>query len=74
VIYFLVVDENRYAASTIEVVEGQTVVSTRPYAIVRHPMYSRAILVFRNAVRAWLMVRASVHAVVHRLVCLATVG
>jgi protein-S-isoprenylcysteine O-methyltransferase Ste14 len=30
----------------IEVVEGQTVVSTGPYAIVRHPMYSGAILVF----------------------------
>jgi protein-S-isoprenylcysteine O-methyltransferase Ste14 len=36
VIYFPVVDENRYAASTIQVVEGQTVVSTGPYAIVRH--------------------------------------
>jgi protein-S-isoprenylcysteine O-methyltransferase Ste14 len=45
-VYFLVVRENRYAASTIEVVEGQTVVSTGPYAIVRHPMYSGAILVF----------------------------
>jgi protein-S-isoprenylcysteine O-methyltransferase Ste14 len=43
-VYFLVVRENRYAASTIEVVEGQTVVSTGPYAIVRHPMYSGAIL------------------------------
>ena len=45
-IYFLVVSENRYAASTIEVVEGQTVISTGPYAIVRHPMYAGAILVF----------------------------
>lgn len=43
-VYFLVVRENRYAAATIEVVEGQTVVSTGPYAIVRHPMYSGAIL------------------------------
>ena len=46
VVYFFVVRENRYAASTIEVVEGQTVVSTGPYAIVRHPMYVGAILVF----------------------------
>jgi len=46
VVYFFVVRENRYAASTIAVVEGQTVVSTGPYAIVRHPMYSGAILVF----------------------------
>jgi protein-S-isoprenylcysteine O-methyltransferase Ste14 len=46
VIYFFVIKENRFAASTIEVVEGQRVVSTGPYAIVRHPMYSGAILVF----------------------------
>jgi protein-S-isoprenylcysteine O-methyltransferase Ste14 len=45
-IYFLVVRENRYAASTVQVVEGQTVVSTGPYAIVRHPMYAGAMLVF----------------------------
>jgi protein-S-isoprenylcysteine O-methyltransferase Ste14 len=49
VVYFLVIKENRYAASTIEVVEGQTVVSTGPYAIVRHPMYSGAILVLLGA-------------------------
>jgi protein-S-isoprenylcysteine O-methyltransferase Ste14 len=45
-VYFLVVKENRYAASTIEVIEGQTVISTGPYAVVRHPMYSGAVLVF----------------------------
>jgi len=44
--YFLVIRENHYAASTVQVAEGQTVVSTGPYAIVRHPMYSGAILVF----------------------------
>jgi protein-S-isoprenylcysteine O-methyltransferase Ste14 len=48
-IYFLVIRENRYAASTVEVVEGQAVVSTGPYAIVRHPMYTGAILVFVGA-------------------------
>jgi protein-S-isoprenylcysteine O-methyltransferase Ste14 len=45
-IYFLVIRANHYAASTVEVAEGQTVVSTGPYAIVRHPMYAAAILVF----------------------------
>ena len=45
-VYFLVIRENHYAASTVQVAEGQTVVSTGPYAIVRHPMYSGAILVF----------------------------
>lgn len=44
-IYFLVVRENRYAAATVEIREGQTVVSTGPYAIVRHPMYSGALIV-----------------------------
>lgn len=37
-VYF-VIRENSYAASTIQVAEGQTVVSTGPYAVVRHPMY-----------------------------------
>jgi protein-S-isoprenylcysteine O-methyltransferase Ste14 len=44
VIYFLVIRENRFAAATVEIAEGQTVVSTGPYAVVRHPMYAGAIL------------------------------
>lgn len=35
---------NSYGASTIRLMEGQRVISTGPYAIVRHPMYSAAIL------------------------------
>lgn len=31
--------ENSYGASTIEKMEGQKVISTGPYTIVRHPMY-----------------------------------
>ena len=31
--------ENSYASRTIQVAEGQKVISTGPYAIVRHPMY-----------------------------------
>jgi protein-S-isoprenylcysteine O-methyltransferase Ste14 len=48
-IYFFVIRENRFAAATVDVVEGQTVVSTGPYATVRHPMYAGAILVFIGA-------------------------
>ena len=45
-IYFFVVKENRYAAASVRVVEGQMVVSTGPYTVVRHPMYAGALLVF----------------------------
>lgn len=41
---FFVLRENTYSAATIQVVEGQTVVSTGPYAIVRHPMYASSIV------------------------------
>lgn len=36
---FWVVTVNRFAARTIRVEEGQKLISTGPYAIVRHPMY-----------------------------------
>jgi protein-S-isoprenylcysteine O-methyltransferase Ste14 len=35
---------NTYAAATIRVETGQKVISTGPYAIVRHPMYATALL------------------------------
>ena len=41
---FFVVRENSYAASTIQVADDQRVVSTGPYALVRHPMYAGALL------------------------------
>jgi protein-S-isoprenylcysteine O-methyltransferase Ste14 len=44
VLFFWVMKSNSYAASTIQVEEGQPVVSTGPYAYVRHPMYSGALL------------------------------
>src|ERR1044072_4116254 len=37
---FRVYRENTYTSATIEVAEGQKVVSTGPYAVVRHPMYA----------------------------------
>jgi protein-S-isoprenylcysteine O-methyltransferase Ste14 len=43
-IIFLALRENRWAASIIEVQPGQRVISTGPYGIVRHPMYSGAVL------------------------------
>jgi len=41
---FLVFKENSYASSIIEVGAEQKVVATGPYAIVRHPMYSGALV------------------------------
>src|SRR5215471_2645092 len=43
-LFFVVMKSNTYAASTIQVEEGQPVVSTGLYAYVRHPMYSGALL------------------------------
>lgn len=36
--------ENTFTSATIQVAENQRVVSTGPYAIVRHPMYASAFL------------------------------
>jgi protein-S-isoprenylcysteine O-methyltransferase Ste14 len=41
---FLVYRENTFTSATIEVVEDQKVISTGPYALVRHPMYASAFL------------------------------
>lgn len=41
---FLVYKENTFGAATIEIAENQTVISTGPYALVRHPMYASALL------------------------------
>ena len=38
--------ENAYLSRTIQVEEGQTVVSTGLYGIVRHPMYMATLLLF----------------------------
>jgi protein-S-isoprenylcysteine O-methyltransferase Ste14 len=40
----LVFRENTYGGSSIRVVEGQQVISTGPYAIVRHPMYAGVLI------------------------------
>jgi protein-S-isoprenylcysteine O-methyltransferase Ste14 len=38
--------ENEWLSRSIEVMEGQKVVSTGLYGIVRHPMYTATILMF----------------------------
>jgi protein-S-isoprenylcysteine O-methyltransferase Ste14 len=43
-IVFLVFRENSYTSATVEVAAEQKVVTSGPYALVRHPMYSGALL------------------------------
>lgn len=45
-IVYLVYEENSFTSATIEVSPGQRVISTGPYALVRHPMYAGALLIF----------------------------
>ena len=40
----LVYRANTFSSATIEIAENQKVVSTGPYALVRHPMYASALL------------------------------
>jgi protein-S-isoprenylcysteine O-methyltransferase Ste14 len=44
IVFFIVLKQNSYAASTIRVETDQPVVSTGAYAIVRHPLYAGALL------------------------------
>ena len=70
---FLVYKENSFTSATIEVAADQRVVSTVPYAIVRHPMYAGAlVLLFGTplALGSWwgtLMIIPMIFALVLRL-------
>ncbi len=46
VFVFWVLKTNSYAGRTIQVDAGQTVISTGPYAWVRHPMYSGSVVLW----------------------------
>jgi protein-S-isoprenylcysteine O-methyltransferase Ste14 len=39
IFFWFVFKENSFGGSTVEIVESQKVISTGPYALVRHPMY-----------------------------------
>jgi protein-S-isoprenylcysteine O-methyltransferase Ste14 len=45
-VVFLTFRENSFTAGTIEIAEGQRVVDSGPYAVVRHPMYAGALVLF----------------------------
>ena len=46
VLWGVVLKQNTYLSRTVKVVDGQTVVDTGLYGVVRHPMYSATILMF----------------------------
>jgi protein-S-isoprenylcysteine O-methyltransferase Ste14 len=43
-VIFLVYKENTFTSATIEIAKDQKVISTGPYALVRHPMYAGGLL------------------------------
>ncbi len=45
-LFFLVLKENTHASRIIEVGKGQKVISTGPYAIIRHPMYVAVLMMY----------------------------
>jgi protein-S-isoprenylcysteine O-methyltransferase Ste14 len=45
-LFVLVIRENRYAARTVEVEKNQQVITTGPYALIRHPMYLAVSMIY----------------------------
>ena len=70
---FFVFRENSFSSATIELAADQRVISTGPYALVRHPMYAAALVMLLGmpiALGSWwgvLTMAAVVPAVVWRL-------
>ena len=46
VLIFAVLRENSYASRVVEVEQGQKVISSGPYSIVRHPLYLGTVVMF----------------------------
>lgn len=71
--FYFVLRENTFAAATVQIAEGQKVISTGPYAVVRHPMYCGALLMMLGmplALGSWwglLMIVPAIVGLVARL-------
>jgi protein-S-isoprenylcysteine O-methyltransferase Ste14 len=70
---FFVFKENTFTSATIELAPDQEVISTGPYALVRHPMYAGALVMLLGipiALGSWwglLVIAATVPALIWRL-------
>lgn len=64
-LFILTLRENEYASRTIEVAEGQRVITTGPYAVVRHPMYVAATVIIGFSALAlgsyWALIPAALY-------------
>lgn len=62
-LFVLILKENEYASRTVAVEEGQHVVTTGPYSLIRHPMYFAATLIYLASPLAlgsfWALIPAS---------------
>jgi protein-S-isoprenylcysteine O-methyltransferase Ste14 len=71
---FFVFKENTFSSATIELAANQKLVSTGPYAVVRHPMYAAALVLLLGmpiALGSWwglLVVVAMMPALIWRLI------
>ena len=71
---FLVFKENTFTCATIELSPNQKVISTGPYALVRHPMYAGALVMLLGipiALGSWwglLIIVAMMPALIWRLI------
>jgi protein-S-isoprenylcysteine O-methyltransferase Ste14 len=72
-IVFFVYKENSFASATIELAPDQKVISTGPYALIRHPMYLGGLILFLGvplALGSWrglFLVALMIPAVIWRL-------
>src|SRR6266700_356888 len=71
---FFVFRENSFTSATIELAPDQRVISTGPYALVRHPMYAGALVMLLGipiALGSWwglLIIVAMMPALIWRLI------
>jgi protein-S-isoprenylcysteine O-methyltransferase Ste14 len=67
-IVFFVFRENTFASGIVEVAKDQHVISSGPYAVVRHPMYVGAVILFLATPLAlgsyWALIPAAVECVI----------